>query len=400
MSDDSPLHGIQVIEMSAWVMVPACGAVLSAYGADVIKVEPAGSADPARYGRIEVDGQRIEPGFELTNGRKRSIQLDLGNEAGREVMHKLLERSDVFITNVRAQALERAGIDPATLHERYPRLIIGHGSGYGPLGPAANRPAFDELAYWSRGGMGHVLMEDDNPPVQLQGAMGDLPSGISLAAGVLMALFRRQREGKGSIVDASLYASGMWANAWLLQEVLLGGPEPQARGRRYRINPLYTNYQCRDGGWIQFAMFQTDRYWAPVCEVIGRPELIDDERFSPHAELIRNSHAAVLELQETIRGFTIDEIGPRLDERDLPWSPIFSLTDISQDEQARINGYITSKKHRSGVEIEVVTPPFQLREVDFEMGPAPEVGQHLEEVLLEAGYDWDGIERLREAGAF
>jgi crotonobetainyl-CoA:carnitine CoA-transferase CaiB-like acyl-CoA transferase len=400
VSADGPLKGITVVEMASWVMVPACGAILSAYGADVIKVEPAGSADPARYGRREVDGEPVEPGFELVNNRKRSVQLDLSTAAGQEVMHRLLERADVFISNVRAKSLERSGIDPDALHARYPELVIAHGSGYGPEGADSDRPAFDELAYWSRGGIGHALMTDDDPPVQLQGAMGDMPSGVHMVAGVMMALFRRERGEGGSIVDVSLYASGIWANGWLLQDVLLGGPEPSARGRRYRLNPLYTNYQCSDGSWIQFAMFQTDRYWPPVCEVVGRPELIDDERFATHADRIANSHAAVLELQEAIRRMKLEEIGPLLDERDLPWSPIFSLTDIANDEQARVNGYIVSKQHRSGVAIDVLAPPFSLRDVDIEMGPAPEVGQHLEEALLEVGYSWDDIDRLRNEGAF
>ncbi len=400
MSEGSPLHGMTVVELSSWVMVPACGAILASYGADVIKIEPAGSADPARYGRREVDGATVEPGFELANGGKRSIQLNLASEAGQEVIGRLLERADVFITNVRARSLRRSGIDAEALHERYPKLIVAHGTGYGPKGPDADRPAFDELAYWSRGGIGHVLMTDDDPPVQLQGAMGDLPSAVTMVAGIMTALFRREREGVGSIVDVSLYASGMWANAWLLQDVLLGGPEPHARGRRYRANPLYTTYQCADGAWVQFAMFQTDRYWRPVCEVVGRPELADDERFSSHAELIAHSQEAVLELQGAIRAMTLDELGPRLDEHDLPWSPIFSLTDIANDEQARVNGYVTRKLHRSGVEIDTVAPPFSLRDVPFDLGPSPEVGQHLEEVLLECGYGWDDIERLREAGAF
>ncbi len=128
--------------------------------------------------------------------------------------------------------------------------------------------------------------------------------------------------------------------------------------------------------------------------------MIDDERFATHSDRIANSPAAVLELQEAIRHMKLGEIGPLLDARDLPWSPIFSLTDIAGDEQARINGYIVAKQHRSGVEIDVLAPPFLLRDVDIEMGPAPEVGQHLEEALLEVGYSWDDIDRLRNEGAF
>jgi crotonobetainyl-CoA:carnitine CoA-transferase CaiB-like acyl-CoA transferase len=397
-----PLAGIRVVELASWVMAPACGAVLASSGADVIKIEPAGSADPSRATRFEIDGATFEPGFELANSGKRGIQLDLASEAGREVIHRLLERADVFLTNVRGPSLERAGIDAEALHERYRSLVIAHATGYGPEGPQAGRPAFDELAYWSRGGLAHALKTDDDDPVQLAGAMGDMPSAITLVAGIVTALFRRERdpEGRGAIVDVSLYSGGMWANGWLLQQTLIGAPERPNRGRLYRFNPLYTAYRCADGAWVQFAMFQTDRFWAPVCEAVERPDLIGDERFNTHRGRIDNNVAAIDELQRAIAKLPSDELGRRLDAADLPWSPIFTLDDVAADEQARVNDYIVPKRDRAGNEIDAIAPPFRLRDERLHIGPAPEVGQHLEEVLLEHGYDWDEITSLRERGAF
>lgn len=401
MSDGGPLDGIRVVELASWVMAPACGAILSAHGADVVKIEPAGSADPSRGTRsLPVGDALIEGGFELANNAKRSIQLDLASDAGVEVLHRLLERADVFLTNVRSRSLERTGIDAQTLHARYPRLIVAHATGYGRLGDDSNRPAFDELAYWSRSGIARTLATDDDPPVQLQGALGDMPSSAMLCAGILLALFRREREGGGAIVDLSLYGAGIWSNGWALQSVLLGAPDGPSRSRRHRPNPMYTSYRCADGRWVQLAMFQPDRFWRPLCEAVGRPELANDERFATREELLAHSYEAVLELEEAIGALTLDVLARQLDERDLPWSPIFSMSDVASDEQARLNGYIVTKRHRSGVEMDSIAPPFQLRGEQLRFEPAPEVAQHQEEVLLEIGYDWDEIAALRRRGAF
>jgi crotonobetainyl-CoA:carnitine CoA-transferase CaiB-like acyl-CoA transferase len=395
-----PLEGIRVVELASWVMAPACGAILSAYGAEVVKVEPAGSGDPSRGSTIEVEGEQIESGFELANNRKRSIQLDLGSEAGQEVMHRLLRHADVFLTNVRHKSLERATLAPAALAGRYPDLIIAHATGYGTQGSAVDRASFDELAYWSRGGMASSLRIEGGPPVGLAGAMGDLPSAVALVAGISLALYRREREGCGGIVDVSLYQCGMWANGWLLQQALLGAPARVRRGREHAHSPLYNSYVCRDEKWVQFAMLQPRRYWRPLCEAIGRPELAEDERFATHEALLEHASEAVREIEQTIGEMDRDDLGRRLDARDLPWSPIFDSADIIADEQARQNGYIVRKTHRSGREIESLSPPFHLRGVELAFGPAPESGQDTEIILSEAGYGWDEIEALRDRGAF
>jgi len=400
MSDVGALAGVRVVELAGWFMVPGCASILASSGADVIKIEPAGSADPARYNRITVDGEPTEVAFELVNNRKRSIQLDLTSEAGLEVLERLLAGADVFVTNVRGKSLERMSIDAEQATARHPRLIYAHGTGYGTEGEIADRPAFDELAYWSRGGIGAMLQTDDSEPVQLQGAMGDLPSAVAMVAGIALALFRREREDRGGIVDLSLYQMGLWTNGYMIAAALAGSPPGQASGRRYRLNPLYTNYRCSDGGWVQFEMFQTDRYWAAVCEAIERPELIEDERFNTHQLRIENAVQAFDELQAAIGTRARDELGPRLDERDLPWSPIFTAADAAADEQARANGYVVAKQYRDGRTLKTLASPIRLRDEPPQLGPAPEVGQHLEEVLLELGYDWEAIGALRERGAF
>jgi crotonobetainyl-CoA:carnitine CoA-transferase CaiB-like acyl-CoA transferase len=396
----APLQGIKVIEMASWMMAPSAAGILAAYGADVVKVEPAGSGDASRGNRpAGATGPQIDLSFEAFNGGKRAVQLNIASEAGREVLCKLLEGADVFITNVRLSSLEKYELDPDRLVARFPRLIVALATGYGPRGPDRDRPAFDELAYWARGGIAEALATDDGPPVQLTGAMGDLPSGSALVAGIMMALFRRERDGVGGVVDVSLYGAGLWANALRLQRALHAGEAAlRGRSRLYRGNPLYTIYRCADGKWVQFAMFQSGRFWPLVCRAISRADLLEDERFSTPQLLAANSVAAIQEIQKEMEKKTVAEWTPILDGLDLPWSPIFDGADIAGDEQADANGYVISKQHRSGQAVKVIAPPFQIRGFDICIEPAPETGQHTEEVLLEAGYTWDDITRIREAG--
>ena len=399
-SSKPPLAGVRVVEVASWVMVPSAGAILGANGANVVKVEPSGSADPSRATTFEIEGDVIEPGFELSNSSKRGITLDLRNEAGQEVLHRLLEGADVFLTNVRSAALERAGLLPEALHTRYPELVIGHGTGYGREGAEADRPAFDELAYWARGGIGRTLAPADQPPVQLVGAMGDLPAGVALVAGVMTALFRRERGEGGSIVDVSLLGAGLWTNGWELQQALIGQPRRRTQPRESRLSPLYNCYRCSDDRWVQFAMYQAERYWRPLCEALGRDDLANDERFQDFAGILEHAFEAREALEETLGALTLAELSPLLDSADLPWAPVSSLEEIVDDEQIRANGLILSRRHRSGREIDVAAPPFRLRDVPLTLEPAPETGQHREELLRELGYDWPEIERLANSGAF
>ena len=401
MSEQGPLAGVTVVELASWMMTPASGSILASFGADVIKIEPAGSADPMRrLNEVGASVGALEAGFELVNNGKRSMQLDIKSAAGREVMQRLLDHADIFLTNVRAQSLERAGLDPATLHQRHPRLIVAHGTGHGRFGDDADRPTFDELAYWSRGGMATALQVEGTPPVALNGAMGDLPTAVTLVAGMLMALYRREREGQGAIVDVSLYQCGMWANGLVIAAALAGQPRHPRLGRQHAFSPLDTSYQCADGAWVQFAMLQVMRYWRPLCEVVERPELADDPRFDTLERLLENRVEAIAELEQAIGLLTRDELGRRLDSHGLPWSPIFEVEEVIDDEQARVNNYIVKKQHRSGAEMETLAPPFALRDEELRLEPSPEAGQHTEEVLLELGYGWDEIGELREQGAF
>ena len=206
-----PLEGIRVVELGVWVAGPAAGCVLADWGADVIKLEPPGIGDPARtFSRMLGADLPSNPIFENDNRSKRSIVLDLASEAGRGVALELLERADVFVTNVRMAGLTRLGLDPKTLQARNPRLVYGAISGYGFAGPDADRAAYDIAGFWARSGIAAALTSPGHHPPFQRGGMGDHNAGLALAGGIAAALFRRERSGSGQLVTTSLLREGIY----------------------------------------------------------------------------------------------------------------------------------------------------------------------------------------------
>ena len=282
--EQGAFEGVRVVELAQWVFVPVAGALLADWGADVIRIErPEG--DPYRglmTQGIGTDSGGVNLSIALANRGKRSIALDLRREEGRKVLEQLLETADVFLTNFRPGALQRLGLDAETLTERYPALVYARGHGYGVRGPDADMPGYDASAFFSRGGMAHVLTPPElDRPIGQRGAMGDRNGAMALAFGMAAALLERTRTGKGSVVDVSLLATAMWT---LSSDVLsaLQGQQPRAMsvtGAGGYVNPLVGTYRTEDGRHIQLVFLEADRYWPDFCRLIGREELVDDPRF-------------------------------------------------------------------------------------------------------------------------
>jgi len=245
--------GVRVVELAQWVFVPVAGALLADWGADVIRVDrPEG--DPYRglaSQGIGTDSGGVNLSIALANRGKRSIALDLRTEAGREVLHRLLEDADVLLTSLRPSALERLGLGADEVRQRYPRLVYARGHGYGVRGPDAGLPGYDASAFWARGGVGHVLTPPERDyPISQRGAFGDRNGGMSLAFGIAAALLRRATTGEGSVVDVSLLATAMWTLSSDVLSALQGGT-PRAPGGRVMVNPLVATYRTKDARHIQ-----------------------------------------------------------------------------------------------------------------------------------------------------
>ena len=403
MSSEQPqpkplLRGLKVVEMATWLFAPMSACLLGELGADVIKVEAHGG-DPMR-GLVHRVRDHVDWVYELANRNKRSVALDVRSPGGGEVMRRLLQDADIFIVNLRRGGLERLGIDYESLREDHPRLIYAHATGYGTEGPDINRPAFDELAYWARGGFMSILGAPGNDPVRLVGAMGDLPSAMNITAAIFAALYQRELTGEGQFLTCSLYGGGIWANGFAVQGALATG-QNFPRGDRYSsFNSLYNSYRAADDKWLQLAMIQEERFWAPFAEAIDLPILTEDARFAATADRRRHTREAVELIERRIAEEPRDHWAAIFDALDFPWAPAADELEISQDPQAAANGYVGVMEHRSGIEFKVLGAPFKLDQAPMtNYSSAPELGEHTELVLEELGYDWDAIAALKQAGA-
>jgi len=404
MSEDL-LQGIRVVELGLFALVPAAAAVLAEWGADVVKIEHPVEGDPVRG----LAAWGIKPGtggfsymWEVCNRGKRSVGLDVAHPEGREVLLSMLERTDVFLTSFLPPARRKLGIDVADVTARNPRIIYGRGSGQGTKGEEADAGGFDGAAYWNRSGVGSAAMPvGGTEPIALPApGFGDLQTGMHLAGGVMAALWRRERTGRGAVVDASLLASGFWAmQGSLAGAVSAGLAELPKRARSQVTNPLVVAFPTADGRFVSLMMLGSDRYWPGLCRAIGRPDLVTDPRFTTARDRAASSAECVAELDAVFSSQPLDHWRAALATQDGPWAVVAHVAEAADDAQARVNGYVQDVDYGDGRRLPMVGAPVQLDEVAPLLRPAPEHGAHTEEVLLELGYDWDAIIALKTAGA-
>ena len=396
-----PLEGIKVVELGIWFAGPAAGMLLAECGADVIKIEPLDGGDPIRGLDLEERWGAKTPPFnymaEMVNRGKRSAAIDLRKPEGQQLVYRLVQTADVFVTNVRPQALDHLEMTPETITALNPRLIYGLLTGFGPKGPDKNKPAFDEVGFWARGGFLSFMGEPGGPPTHLHGAMGDLTAAVCMTNAISLALFARERTGKGQIVDASLLSSGMWVAGYDLHRTLFSGEDVLRETRTSAPSPLYNTYQCGDGRWVQFAMPQGDRYWAPTCRALDIPGLASDIRFNTHGKMMKNHIDAIKLLDEAMAHRPLAEWAPRFDENQLVWAQDARISEVVADPQVEANNFLANVDHPGlGVYPEIGVP-FALRGTPTHpSGPAPEWGQHTEEVLRELDYSWEQIIELKD----
>lgn len=399
-----PLDGVRVIELASYVFVPAAAAILGDWGAEVVKIEHPRFGDPARHTAAwgvpaEVNG--VSHLWEAVNRGKRTVSLDVARPEGRELLMQLVEGSDVFLTNFLPAARRKLGIEPDDVMARNPRIVYGRGSANGPSGAEADRGGFDGVTYWGRSGAAlGVTPPDHDHPLSMPGpGYGDLQTGTALAGAVGTALFRRERTGRGTVVDVSLLSAGLWAMGMTISGAsVLGVEELPVQHHLAANNPLVNQYRTKDGHFVALGFLQADRYWPEFCVLVDKVDWLVDEQFADSEARARNAAACIAMLDELFAERTLDDWRTLLAQQSGQWDVLRSPGELQYDEQARANGYVQRIEHADGGKVVLVPAPAQFDQEAAILGKAPRHGADTDSVLGELGLDREALGRLRDGG--
>lgn len=402
------MAGIRVLEVAQFTFVPAAGAILADWGADVIKVEHPARGDTQRgflnMGGIQVDPDR-HPLMEHPNRGKRSVGIDISTPGGQEVIYELAKNSDVFLTNYMPAQRQKNKFDVEHIRAANPDIVYARGSAYGDKGPERDVGGYDGTAFWTRSGVGHSLT-----PAELGGALGqgipafgDSIGGMFIAGGISAALLHRERTGEAVELDVSLLSTAWWAAGASVTQGMETGEVMRSHmpgSLAPSVNPFMANYLTSDGGTINLCIISPTGLIRDTFEHLGIPEAADDPRFCEVLPLIQNADAAAELIAKAFAAKPFEYWRQHLKTMRGQWAPFQSLLDLATDEQAIANDMIAEVEVASGgAPFRVVRGPVQFNHEPLETTRAPQASEHTEIVLMELGMDWDRIAELKEAGA-
>ncbi|MFC1920525.1 CaiB/BaiF CoA transferase family protein [Chloroflexota bacterium] len=398
----TPLEGLRAIEWAQAANGPMIGVQLGWMGADVIKIEERGRGDMTR-GQTSIGGvdmalpQGRSLAVEDASRNKRSITLDLSKEKGKEILYNLIGKSDIFFTNYLASTAVKLGIDYKALSKYNPQLIYCNNSGFGSKGPDKDKRCFDPLGQ-ARSGLMSAFGEPDRDPSLIVGYACDILGATIATYGILAALVARERLGIGQEIDTSILNSGMWLNQSNLSAALMQGRDRRKWSRFTTNNPLTNHYKCKDGKWLELSEVQSDRFWHEFCQVLEIEDLESDPRFASSQKRKENSTDAVYVLDDAFAKKTREEWIKIFEEKGarFAYAPLHEFHDVITDPQVLANDYIIDYDHPALGKVKLLNFPVQFSETPACVkSPAPEHGQHTEEVLLENGYSWEEITELK-----
>ncbi len=386
---------LKVIDAASFLAGPCAATILADYGADVVKIEPLVGD---RHRSIAA-GHPSEYSWQLTNRSKRGLALDFSTPQGYEVLVQLLKQADVFVVNFNTEQLAKFNLEWDTLKTINPRLIFAQISAYGLHGPDQNRRAFDLTGWFARTGILDMMHEKDIPPAMPAGGVGDHATSMTLFAGIMTALYKRDRTGEGSMVSTSLVATGSWANGLNLQGVLAGVDIAARRDQEGYSNPLQNVYTTADGRHVLVAVQNIPRDWPKLTAVLNHPEWLEDEKLEPVKPLFRNRFYAKEKITAAFAEMQADEVCARLDEAGIVFSLSYKNAEVLEDEQLAANQVLVDSHGELPGNDKTFATPFAISD-EPQRSPArgPNVGEHSMEVLREYGLDENAINALLGAG--
>jgi crotonobetainyl-CoA:carnitine CoA-transferase CaiB-like acyl-CoA transferase len=398
------LEGIKVIEVGGAAAMPLAGMNLGSWGAEVIHVEPTGRGDMQRHMLPTGMAGWAKPHpinyiWEHVGRNKKSIAINLGSPEGQAILHKLIASADVFANNLRLYELEKFDLTYGIVSKLNPKIIYANLTGYGQSGPEKNSGGYDSVAFWARSGVMDLMHDADSVPNISRPAYGDSITSLSLLAGILGALFVRERTGVAQQVEVSLFNTATWVLGFDISGCLITGEDALRPERKTMGNPIRNIYPTSDNRWIMLGMTNAQHYWPGFCRAIDRPELERDKRFNTLEA--RAEHAAELVeiIEKIFRTKTYAEWIDILTANKLVWSPVKTPLEVTQDEQAQANDYFVEWDHPTYGKIKVLNNPIKLSKTPAEIRcKAPELGEHTDDVLREFGYSEDDLAKLKEAG--
>ena len=394
------LEGIKIIEMATYIAAPSAGGIMSDWGADVIKIEPLGGCPMRKfYASAMTDDYPDNPVSALDNRGKRAIAVNTGTQEGRDIVRKLVEDADVFITNVRPGQLKEQGLDFDTLSKINPKLVYASVTGFGLQGEEADKPGFDTAAFNAKSGFGWIMTPKGSAPAPLRTAAGDHITGIATATGILAALLKARETGKGTLVESSLVRSAAYAVGCDYGTWLRYGRIARSRPREEAIVAINNYYMTKDECWLFLNGRPGEPDWPDVARAIGCEQLIEDERFGSLRDRRRNGTALIALIDEAFSKKTLAEWKPILDEAGLIWSPVQTFEQAFEDPQMHEAGVYVDMPKADGTSYKNIASPIRFGDESTDpKGPLPEVGEHTLDVLAEYGIDEETRTAYLQAG--
>jgi len=404
MSEKKPLEGIKVLEMSTFIAVPACARFFAEFGADVIKIEP-NTGDAVRFNG-ESEGRLGDPyentTFDLENAHKRSLVVNLKTSEGREILFKLLEDTDIFLTNWRPQALAKLGLDYENLKVKFPKLVYASLTGFGETGPDKELPGYDFTAFWARGGLLGTLYQKDSEPINLVPGIGDHITGMFMAAGIMTALYNVQKTGIGDYVTINLLHTSIFVQGIAIQAAQYKGlGQVYPISRKTAENPFNNTYQSKDGRHIQISMPPFDLFYPKFMPLIGREDLVGDERYKINNITRNKLHGEFIQiLSDAFAQKTAGEWAKILTDGDIPFSICHTWEEVLEDKQAWATEVFEKFEYPTG-ERTMIRPPVRIDGADvMPYARAPMLAEHSEDILRELGYTDEQLARMHTDGIY